>query len=276
MKRLKTITLICAMLCLCSSCKKDLDMTLLKSTLLNGTAFSSIQATEAFEIKVVKDESSFVELECSAYLNEYIICKVENGCLILSVNKVGNLPTGTEYRAIVHTPTLHSISLTDASRMTIIGDFEDFTSAEIDKASVCSGGVFSGNAVVVSLTEASQLVDFTFDGQQFEANLSDASRFVGNVNAINDLNVELSSASNFVNYGGTSQNAKLVLRESSLLNMAQTEIQNIEVDFSGVSSATVKATDTISGRLAELSTLYYYGNPQINVECFDGSLVYRL
>ena len=107
MKRLKTITLICAMLCFCASCKKDLDMTLLKSTLLSGTAFSSIQASEAFEIKVVKDENSFVELECSAFLNEYIICKVENSCLTLGVNKVGNLPVGTVYRAVVHTPTLH-------------------------------------------------------------------------------------------------------------------------------------------------------------------------
>ncbi len=276
MKRLKTITLICAIFCLCSSCKKDLDMTLLKSTLLSGTAFSSIQASEAFEITVVKDENSFVEMECSAYLNDYIICKVENGCLTLSVNKVGSLPTGTEYRAIVHTPTLHSISLTEASRMTIIGDFEDFTSAEIDEASICSGGVFSGDAVVVSLTEASQLVDFTFDGQRFEAKLSDASKFVGNVNVVNDLNVELGSASNFVNYGGTSQNAKLVLRESSLLNMAQTEIRNIEVDFSGAASATVKATETILGRLGGFSILYYYGNPQINVDCSDGSLVQRL
>lgn len=276
MKHLKIISVICIMFCFCSSCKKDLDMTLLKSTLLNGTTFLSIQASEAFEITVVKDESSFVEMECSAYLNDYIICKVENGCLTLSVNKVGHLPTGTEYRAIVHTPTLHSISLTEASRMTIIGDFEDFTSAEINEASICSGGAFSGNAVVVSLNEASQLVDFTFDGREFEAKLCDASRFVGYVNAINDMNIELSSASNFVNYGGTSQNAKLVLREASLLNMAQTEIRNFEVGFSDASSATVKATEIISGRLDGFSTLYYYGNPQINVDCSDGSLVKRL
>lgn len=276
MKRLKTIFLICAMLCLCASCKKDLDMTLLKSTLLSGMDFSSIRASEAFEIKVVKDENSFVEMECSAYLNEYIICKVENGCLDLSVNKVGNLPVGTVYRAVVHTPTLHSIMLTEASKMYLIGDFEDFESAEINEASVCSGGVFSGNMVQVSLNETSQLVDFTFDGQQFNANLDAESRFVGNVNAMNSMEIHLASASSFVNYGGNTESAKLELREASLLNMAQTEIRDLEVDFGGASSATVMVNETISGRLNELSTLYYYGNPQINVECSEGSLIKRL
>ena len=276
MKRQNIIALICVALCILSSCKKDLDMTLLKSTLLNGTSFSSIQVDEAFEVSIVKDENAFVEVECSAYLNEYIICQVENGCLTLSVDKVGHLPMGTEYRAIVHTPTLHSITMTAASRMAIIGDFEDFTSVELNDGSVCSGGVFSGNGVEVILDEASQLVDFTFDGQQLNAKLSDASRFVGNVNVISNLDIYLSSASSFVNYGGNTQNAKLELKEASLLNMAQTEIQNIEVDFSGASSATVKVTETISGHLIEVSILYYYGNPQLEVECLDGSLVQRL
>ena len=276
MKRLNIIALICAALCLFSSCKKELDMTLLKSTLMDGASITSIQAREAFEIKVVKDDSTFVEMECSAYLNDYVICKVEDGCLTLSVDKVGYLPNGTEYRAVVHTPTLQSIALTEASRMAIMGDFEDFTSVSLDEASVCSGGVFSGNGVEVTLDEASQLVDFTFNGQQLDAKLSDASRFVGNVAAVNHMDIAMSSASSFVNYGGSTQTARIVMKGASILNMAQTEIRDLDVDFSEASSATVKVSETISGRLAEVSFLYYYGNPQVDVECLDGSSVERL
>lgn len=276
MKHLKTIVLICVAACFLSSCKKELDMTVLKSTLLEGKQITSIHAKEAFEIKVVNDESTFVEMECSAYLNEYIICKVENGCLTLSVNKTGSLPSGTVYRAVVHTPTLQSISLTEASKMTITGDFAGFSSAELGKASVCSGGVFTNDKVKITLTDASQLVDFSFDGQQLEAQLTDASRFVGNVNATDSLDVHLASASSFVNYGGNTETSILNLEGNSLVNMAQTEIRKLQVAFSGASSATVKVSESITGRLSERSTLYYYGNPQLEVECEEGSLIQRL
>ena len=278
MKNLKTVLSILLLSSVLCSCKKDIDITLVKSVRLQDAHFAAIQVGEAFEVTVLNDENTFVETECSAYLNDYIISKVEGAKLLLSVDKVGNLPAGTEYRAIVHTPDLHSVAMADASTMTIKSNFDGFTSAVLSGNSSCSGGVFSGDEANVTLSGTSQLINFTFDGQHFEAKLGDASRFVGNVNAINNFDVELDAASTFVNYGGATQNAIINLTDGSLLNMAQTEIQRVEVDFSGASSATVKATETISGRLAEASSLYYYGTPVFAPDfvCDTTSFVVRL
>lgn len=278
MKYLKTIVLACMAVYLFSACKRELEMNLLQSILMEEMEINSIHAEEAFEIKVVYDERSFVEMECSAYLKEYIICKVENGCLTLSVNKASSLPHGTVYRAVVHTPTLQSIVLTEASNVTITGDFDGFSSVELSRASYCSGGVFTNDKVRIVLSDASQLVDFSFIGQQLEAQVTDASRFVGKLNATDCLDIRLASASSFVNYGGNTETATLNLEGSSLVNMAQTEIRDLEVVFSGASSATVKVSETVKGRLSGCSSLYYYGNPVFDPDfvCETASFVVRL
>lgn len=277
MKNLKYILSICLLASLLCSCKKDIDVTLVKSIRLQDGHFTAIQADEAFEIAVVDDSLTFVEIECSAYLNDYIICKLEGEKLLLSVNKVGHLPLGTEYRAIVHTPVLQSISLTDASRMTIIGDFNGFTSVNLTESSQCTGGIFSGNVVNINLSDASRLIDFSFEGQELEAKLDDASRLVGELSVDGSSKIEIDNASCLINHTTASTNeAILIIKNASLLNMAKNEITRVNVELSSASEATLKVNEIIMGSVSEASTLYYYGSPHIDAECSDGSQIIRL
>jgi len=65
--------------------------------------------------------------------------------------------------------------------------------------------------------------------------------------------------------------ATLQVGDEGTINMVRVEVDNMEVHLDGASEATVNVTNTLSGFVLEASTLYYKGQPQIEVECSEDS-----
>ena len=241
-------------LMLFSSCRdKDLDMTVLHKTLFDGAAITEITAEDAWNVTIVQDaEKSFVELEYSAFLEEYLRVVKEGPELKIGFSRYLNLPANTVKNAIVHTASVQKLDFSEAVTALLVGDFPAaMLEMELDDAVTCKGGSFGGVANL-KLNDASTMVDFCFNGLFCSLELDDASVFKG-----------------LTTYGGTTPEAIVGVRDASHLNMVKTAVTNMHINVSEASEACVNVSGTLSGTVTGVSKLFYQGNPIINVDCDD-------
>ena len=238
MKTIKTILILCVALCFATSCKKEVDMTLVQKTVLENADIHQIEVSDAWEVTVVADSRSYVELTYSAYLEPGLDVKMEG--TKLEIGFTGNVypVINSVFRATIHTMQLEKLEADDASKVQCSGDF-------------------TGLALEVELSDASNC-------------------FNGQIEASDRFEVELEDASRFVNKGGETAVARIKAHDASRLNMVETRVGEMNVDLSSASEATVWATNVIDGALTAASTLYYKGNPQIQVNCSEDSEIIPL
>lgn len=272
MKAIKNILIICAAICCFASCKKEVDITLVQKTVLENADIRQIEIGDAWQVTLIADSNTFVELAYSAYLEPNLKAKMDG--TKLEIGFTGNVypAINSVYRAIVHVKQLERVDAEDATRIQCSGSFSgQHIEINLAEATQCTGLSFSGESCEINLKDASLLAGFQFIGSTSKADLADASQFNGQIQVSERIEVELKDASRFVNSGGTTEQAIVKLQNSSLLNMAETEVSNMDVDLSGGSEATVRVVELMEGTLIEASTLYYMGHPQINVDCSDDS-----
>ena len=247
-------------------------MTLVQKTLFENTEIRQIEVDDGWNVTVVADSSTFVEVEHSAYLENYLKINMEGSKLHIGFTGKVYAETGSVYRATVHTDKLEALTSEDESNLQFDGVFSGQTlTIKLSDVSHCYGLVFSGDQCEIEVEDISILAGFQFIGNTCKAVLDDASQFNGDIQAADQLEVELKGASRFVNKGNTTQRAIIKLQSTSLLNMAETQVDTMEVELSGGSEATVQVTSLLSGTLTEASTLYYKGHPQIEIDCSDDS-----
>lgn len=274
MKTIKTILVLCVALCFATSCKKDVDMTLMQKIVLENTDIRAIEVGDAWQVTVVADSSTFVELSYSAYLEPYLKTKMEGSKLELGF--AGNVRPviNSTFRATVHTDKIESVEAEDAAEMTFSGHFSatsDSLIVHLEDASVCSGLDYSGHECKVVIEDASQFLSFHLTSTNAEVKVSDASTCKGDFDMSFHLVANLSGASQLITFGGAAPYGMIKLQDASLLNMVQTEVREMHVDLSGASEATVDVSDSMEGALTDASTLYYKGHPQIHVDCSEDS-----
>ncbi len=274
MKILKPILFLCVALCFATSCKKDVDMTLLQKTVLENADIRALEVGDAWQVTVVADSSTFVELTYSAYLEPYLKTKMEGTKLELGF--AGNVRPviNSTFRATVHTDKIENIEAEDAAELSFSGHFSatsDSLIVHLEDASVCIGLDYSGHECKVVIEDASQFLGFHLTSTNGEVKVSDASTCKGNFDMSFHLVASLSDASQLITFGGVTPYGMIKLQDASLLNMAQTEVREMHVDLSSASEATVNVSDSMEGTLTEASTLYYKGHPQLNVDCSDDS-----
>ena len=271
---IKPILLLCVALCVATSCKKEVDMTLVQKTVLENADIRQIEASDAWEVTVVADSSTFVELEYSAYLKDYIFAKMENDSLKIGFSQKVHPQIGSVFKATVHTLNINSIKAHNASQMAFEGDFgssDDVIKIDLDGASVCNGLQVSGKDVYVSVSDASQFLSFNINCTNCVVDVSGASACKGFFDTNFHFQAVLNDASQIVVFGGKSYYGTLTLNNGSLANVVQMPINELSVNLSGASEATVWANDSMVGTLKEASTLYYIGDPQIQIECSEDS-----
>ena len=274
MKTIKTILVLCVALCFATSCKKDVDMTLLQKTVLENADIRAIEVGDAWQVTVVADSSTYVELEFSAYLEPYLKAKMEG--TELEIGFTGNVRPviNSTFLATVHTDKIESIEAEDAAELAFSGHFSatsDSLILHLEDASMCSGLDYSGHECKVVIEDASQFLGFHLTSTNAEVKVSDASTCKGDFDMSFHLVATLSGASQLVTFGGAAPYGMIKLQDACLLNMVQTEVREMHVDLSGASEATVDVSDRIEGTLTEASTLYYKGHPQLNVDCSEDS-----
>lgn len=275
MKAIKPFLILCVALYFATACKKnEVDMTLVQKTVFENADIRQIEVSGAWQVNVVADSGTFVELEYSAYLEPYLKAKMENSRIEIGFTGRVYPVGGSVFTAKVHTPHLNLIKATEAS----IVDFQGRLSSDHDTlnvivkdASICSGLHIGGKHNYLTIDNASKLIGCRINGTNNLLTLDNAAVCKGSFETNSVFHAVLERASNLVTLGGTAPHGKIVLRDGCLANLFNTEIRELNVVLSKASEATVNATDSITGSLTEASTLYYKGHPRIEVECSDGS-----
>jgi hypothetical protein len=278
MKAIKTLLILCIAFSF-ASCKKDVDMTLVQKTVLENADIRQIKAFDAWEVTIVADSNTYVELEYSAYLENKVNVKMQGTQLEIGFTGSTYPVFNSVFRAVVHTNTIESIEAEDAAELYFVGHFSatsDTLYVDLEDASVCSGLDYSGHIIAISIADDSDFLDFHLSGYNCEAKVLDASTCKGVYDMSFHLVATLSDASQFITFGGSAPYGMITLRGASVLNAVQTEFREMHVDLSDASEATVDVSERIEGSVKAASTLYYKGHPQMEVECSEDSHVISL
>ena len=272
MKTIKTILMLCVALCLATSCKKDVDMTLVQKTVFENTDIRQVEIEDAWQVTVVADSNTYVELEYSAYLENNLKVTTEGNTLKIGFTGSTYPVINSVFSATVHTPQIDELDIDEAAQVQCNGTFSgQQIKVSLNDASKCNGLVFSGESCKINMESASVMTGFQFAGNSCTVVLEDASQCNSEIAASETAEIYLADASRFINKGGMTNQVSIHLDDASLLNMVETEVKTMEVDLSGASEATVHVTDYLNGTLKEASTLYYKGHPQKDVDCSIGS-----
>lgn len=272
MKALKTILILCASICCFASCKKEVDMTLVQKTVLENADIRQIKVDDAWQVTLVADNKTYVELQYSAYLENYIQTKMDGNQVEIGFASRVRLAINSVFRATVHVKQLEKVDVEDAANVQCSGDFSgQRIEINLSEASQCNGLVFSGESCEIKMEDASLLTGFQFVGSTAIATLEGASQYNGQIQVSDQLEVDLNDASRFVNRGGETEQANIKLQNASMLNMVETQVGTMHVDLSGGSETTIRVVEFLEGLITNASIIYYKGQPRINIGCSDDS-----
>ena len=246
MKTIKTILILCVALCFATSCKKEVDMTLVQKTLFENANISQVYVFDSWEVTIVADDRSYVELEYSAYLEPGLQVEIENSRLEIGFTSNVNPVEGPF-------------------------ELENSIDIELIDASVCSGFKVSAESCSILATNASQLLGVDYQGKNCVLLVTKSSSCKGSFNVENSFNASALISSQIIVFGGAMPSASIEVKEEGTINMVQAEVNDMKVHLEGASEATVNVTETIRGFILSSSTLYYKGHPQIDVDCSEDS-----
>ena len=77
MKKLFVLLLMMCAMTFAGCREKELDMTLIQKTVYEDATITAITVKDAWNVTVVQDERTYVELENSAFLEEYLKIKLK-------------------------------------------------------------------------------------------------------------------------------------------------------------------------------------------------------
>ena len=274
MRTLKPILFLFMALCFATSCKKEADMTLIQKTVFENANIREIEVSDGWQVTVVADSCTYVELAYSAYLEPYVKAKMNDTHLELGFMIKTYPGINSEFRATVHLHQLEKIDAKNASTITFSGSYEgERLYVNLSEGSVCNALTFSGDKCEIVMDEASKLLNYQFDGTTCIASLKQSSQFNGRIHATELLDLDLNNNSRFINRGGETARADIKLYDGSLLNMVETQVNKLYAELSEASEATVWVTEYLRATLNDASTLYYKGNPLKDLACHNNSEV---
>lgn len=259
--------------------EKDLDMTVMNKTFYEGATMNEITVEDAWSVSFVLDTvKSYVEVEYSAFLEEYLLIKQEGTSLFIGFNtNLYNLPGNTVMHATVHTAAINKLSLSDAVSAAFGGGRYPETALvlEMEDAATLRGGYFKGTADI-KMSDASTCAEFYFEGTTCQIELDEAAVFKGSLNVSGDLTVSLKDGARLTEYWGEINNADVSVTDASNLNMATSWINRLHIDVNSASEATVNVVESLEGMVHNVSKLYYSGHPTLNVDCDETSILQQV
>jgi hypothetical protein len=261
-----------------SACRdQELDMSVLNKSLFETVSFTEIEAEDAWNVTVVQDDQrTGIELEYSAFLEDYLHITNDGNRLNIGFTQRLNLPAATVKNATVYVKTIEHIELAEAATMTLQGTFAGpRLTLKLNDASTLRGGCFQGD-LEMDLDEASVVVDFTAQGSTCVLELDDVSVFKGTLTATNKLSILAENASRVTTYGGESPEADMQLKNAGFLNVVQTPVGKMNLLVQDASDASVNVINLLEGLVHNGSMVFYQGNPTINLDIDNSSSIYPL
>ncbi len=251
------------------SCKdKTLDMTVLTKTLYEDAVIDEFHVEDAWQVTIVQDSSKKgVELEYSAFLEEFLKIVKEGSALDIAFTQRLNLPSQTVKNATVYVPSLRKLVLEEEASAALQGEFygNKLEVTQKDKSTLRGGSYFG--SLTMALSDASKVVDFTVAGDSCGMSLEDASVFKGTLTASTLLDLQIKDESRLTTYGGNTPTTIINMSNKAFLNMTQTVVDEMFIEMSSSSEANVRVVSSLEGVLRDTSVLYYQGNPVLNVDC---------
>jgi hypothetical protein len=277
MKRITLFGIIIGLMLFTACRDKDLDMTVMNKTLYEGATINEIMAKDAWNISIVQDtENSFVELEYSAFLEDYLKVQLDGSSLFVGFTRHLYFPSNTVMNATIHTPMVHKLSFSDAVFAALDNlNLETDLTLELEDASSCRGGHFYGDAEL-KLNDAATCVELYVEGTNCTVELADASVLKGCFYMDGDLNLTVKDASRFTDYWGEINHAVAEVSDASSLNMATSWINRMYIEVHDASEATVNVVESLEGKVRDASKLYYSGDPTLNVDCDETSIIQQV
>ena len=250
-------------------------MTLVQKTVYENNDISMFHVDDAWEVTFVYDSlHSFVELEYSAYLEEYVSVSDTNSWLSIGFKGYVYKQPGSIFKATVHISEQESLFVMaeNASVVNLEGHFElEDIDMELHNGSVCNGFAVTSQLCGIDLTDGSQMYGVNFNGTNCTVYAHKGSSCKGYFNVDQSFTTGVGINSQLIVFGGSMPSASIEVKEAGTINMVQAEVNDMHVYLDGASEATVNVTETLSGFLLSGSTLYYKGNPEINVDCSEDS-----
>jgi Fe-S-cluster containining protein len=250
-------------------------MTLKQKTVYENTDISLFHVDDAWDVTFVYDsQNSYVELEYSAYLEEYVSVWDTNGWLNIGFKGSVYKQPESVFKAKVHTSEREHLYIMadDASVITMEGLFElEDMNIDLRNASICNGFEVTSQSCGIQLTYGSQLYGVNFNGTNCSVYAHKESSCKGYFNVEQSFTTGVGISSQLIVFGGSMSSASIEVKDAGTINMVQAEVKDMHVYLDGASEATVNVTETLSGFLLSGSTLYYKGHPQIDVDCSEDS-----
>ena len=273
----KLLYLLFVVLIALPSCReKELDMTLMNKTLYEGAVINEITVSDAWDIQVIQDENTYVELEYSAFLEDYLKVQLEGTALSIGFTRHLYFPGNTEMTATIHTPTVHKLSFSDAVFAALDNlQLETDLSLELEDAASCRGGHFKGDAII-KLSDASTCAELFIEGRDCMVELEDASVFKGTLDVSRLLTLTVKDASRLTDYWGEIDQAEAIVSDASSINMSTSWINRMYIEVDDASEATVNVVESLEGSVHDASKLYYSGDPVLNVDCDETSIIQQV
>ena len=276
MKRITFLGIIIGLMMFSGCRDKELDMTVLQKTLYDGAEFNEITVKDAWDVLLIQDSVSYVELEYSAFLEDYLKVQLDGLALSIGFTRHLNFPSNTVMTATIHTATIHKLNFSDAVFAALDNlNLETDLTLELKDAASCRGGHFKGDADL-KLSDASTCVELYIEGTNCTVKLTDASVFKGCLNVSGDLTMTVTDASRFTDYWGEIDHADVRVSDASYLNMATSWINRMYIVVDDASEATVNVVESLEGTVHDASKLYYSGNPVLNVDCDETSTLQQV
>ena len=280
MKRRVFIWVIIGLVSFASCSDREPDMTLVQETRYRDYLINQIQVEDVWDLTVVQDDGpSYVDLEYSAYLHDYLhILYNENGLFHAFLGAHPHLPYNTVLKATIHTRDLQSLVLDKAATALVDGDFQgDSLRVLLKGASICKGGSYTGVTDIV-LDGASLMADFSSNGTYCSVSAQNGSVFKGTIAASEGLEVKLLEDGHLITYGGSANKVQAEVETNSSLNMLKTEVEQMEIDMMSRAEAFVNVHQALRCRLADSAMLYYQPYPGLvlDADCDSTSHVLPL
>ena len=253
--------------------EREINMTLVQDTGYLAYPIHAISASDVWNLKIVQDDGpSFIELEYSAFMEEYMHINYVEDSFVFSIGWHSfRLPSNTVLNATIHTDYLRALTLKDAAFAALEGDFHSPSmTMELEDASKCRGGRFYGDAEI-ALSDASNWVECIFEGSDCKVELNDASVFKGCLYISDNLTMTVDDASRFTDYWGEINRAHVKVSDAGILNMATSWINSMYIEVTDASEATVNVVESLEGLVHDASKLFYSGEPVLNVDCDESS-----
>ncbi|MDD4848875.1 MAG: DUF2807 domain-containing protein [Bacteroidales bacterium] len=246
------------MIVFATSCKKDVDENIKQSTFFSGLIITGINVDGPFDVKIIQDSTkNYMVLEYSAFAEDKLDISINNFGVALVKLKKG-LSDNPVLRATIYANSLETIDISGA-------------------ATVSTSGTFYGYQTEIDIEEASTLTNSKIETNLCTINISEASSVSGNIHAIDDLILNVSEASNFSNGFSITDYANIVVKSASTVNMLETEVRVMKIELEESSEAHIFATEELTYKLSEFSTLYYKGTPVLNeIAVTEGSSIHHL